>query len=161
MICVRAFAPGDEDAFRYLFRAYLTHYGMDEEPGGMDRMIEHLIAGRHMSCHLAWDGDTPAGFTTWNLAFPARSGLSLVMKELFVTPDARGTGLGRALLAALAREASDLGCVRLDWATDGDNPGAQAFYASLGLKPTGKISYRVDDSELVDFANRIGGNKPD
>ena len=88
-----------------------------------------------MSCHIGRIDGRPAGFATWNLAFPAGQGMSLVMKELFVTEAARGSGLGRALLAALAQEAAAQGCTRLDWATDGDNTGesATAYYGDIRM----------------------------
>jgi hypothetical protein len=50
-------------------------------------------------------------------------------------------------MAAAFEEAAKHGCGRVEWTTDADNPGAQAFYASLGLAVhPSKVFYRVEDS---------------
>lgn len=70
---------------------------------------------------------------------------TLFLKELFVRPTARRRGIARALMDELADLAVLLGCARLEWTADHDNPTALDFYHSLGAKPhTGKIYYRVE-----------------
>ncbi|MEO8621005.1 MAG: GNAT family N-acetyltransferase, partial [bacterium] len=66
---------------------------------------------------LAFAGDAPAGFTLSFRSystFLARPGIYL--EDLFVFPEFRGRGLGRQLLAALAREVVERGYGRLEWA---------------------------------------------
>ena len=65
--------------------------------------------------------------------FLARRGLYL--EDLFVRPDARGHGVGRALLAALARLAVERGCGRLEWSVLDWNASAIGFYRALGAAP--------------------------
>jgi GNAT superfamily N-acetyltransferase len=64
--------------------------------------------------------------------FLGRRGLYL--EDLFVRPEARGRGVGRALLAALARVALERGCGRMDWSVLDWNAPAIAFYESLGAR---------------------------
>ena len=79
-----------------------------------------------------WAGE-PAGFALFfhnYSTFLARRGLYL--EDLFVLPAHRGRGIGRALLAHLARLAVERGCGRLEWAVLDWNAPAIGFYRSLG-----------------------------
>jgi GNAT superfamily N-acetyltransferase len=64
--------------------------------------------------------------------FRGRHGIYL--EDLFVAPDARGLGAGKALLAGLARRCRDEGLPRLDWAVLDWNAPSIAFYDSLGAE---------------------------
>ena len=155
-VTVRAFGIGDADAFRTLHRACLAYYQIvpathDQE----ERVLSLLHAERHMACHLAFDGVQPVGFATWGLSFPAGADISLVMKELFVSPNARQKGVGKALLSALIDVARHEGCTRFDWATDGTNKGAQKFYTALAAPKMSKQNYRVSHTEFDAFQARI------
>ena len=75
----------------------------------------------------------PAGFALWvrnYSTFLARPGIWL--EDLFVVPEARGRGLGRLLLATLARIAAERGWGRVDWYVLDWNAPSIAFYRSLG-----------------------------
>jgi len=82
---------------------------------------------------IAYAGDTPAGFA---LFFPNYSTFlgkpGLYLEDLFVTPEHRGHGLGKALLMYLAAIANARGCGRMEWAVLDWNVDAIAFYESLG-----------------------------
>ncbi|CAN5564700.1 GNAT family N-acetyltransferase [soil metagenome] len=68
-------------------------------------------------------------FSTWL----GRSGLYL--EDLFVRPEQRGKGYGRALLVRLAQIAHERGCGRMEWAVLDWNEPAIQFYKKLGAKP--------------------------
>jgi GNAT superfamily N-acetyltransferase len=90
------------------------------------RYFETLICER--------DG-APIGFALYFFSystFLARP--SLYLEDLFVLPDARGHGAGKALLAALARLALERGCGRMEWAVLDWNEPAIRFYERLGAK---------------------------
>jgi len=90
-------------------------------------------------------------FSTWT----GRPGIYL--EDLYVKPAYRGLGIGRALLAALARLARDDGCARLEWSVLDWNEPAIAFYLSIGAVATDEWTrYRLAGSALHDFA-RSGG----
>jgi GNAT superfamily N-acetyltransferase len=96
---------------------------------------------------LAWDGQTLAGSASCAFLRPA-AGLtaSLYLKELCVAEAHRRGGIRKLLMDGLHRIAADRGCSRVEWTTDTSNPGVQAFYESLGVKPLpSKIFYRVSD----------------
>jgi GNAT superfamily N-acetyltransferase len=82
-----------------------------------------------------WEG-APAGYAVFfhNFStFLGRAGIYL--EDLFVEPELRGKGIGKALLASVAREARDRGCGRLEWAVLDWNKPSIDFYLSLGALP--------------------------
>ncbi|KAB7613688.1 GNAT family N-acetyltransferase [Amylibacter sp. SFDW26] len=155
-LTIRAFDEKDIDAFRTLYQECLAYYQVAAaSPEQEERVISLLIAERHMACHIAFDGTIPLGFATWGLNFPAGAGISLVMKELFVSSNARGKGVGKALLSTLIDVAREEGCTRFDWATDGTNKGAQKFYAALDAPKMTKQSYRISSEKYEKFQSRL------
>lgn len=94
------------------------------------------------------------GFATVAVLHPApnESG-TLFMKDLFVSKDARGSGLGRAFMRYLAKYAVELGCHRFDWTAETDNPGAIAFYDELNAsRVEEKVYFRLSGEKLGNFA---------
>ncbi|WP_091123352.1 GNAT family N-acetyltransferase [Nocardioides terrae] len=84
--------------------------------------------------HVATDADgAVAGVALWFLNFSTwRGEHGLYLEDLFVRPDQRGGGLGRALLTALAEECLAQGYERLEWVVLDWNEPAIGFYRSLG-----------------------------
>jgi GNAT superfamily N-acetyltransferase len=76
------------------------------------------------------------GFAVWFFNFSTWLGVhGVYLEDLFVRPEARGGGYGRALLTELARIAVRNGCGRLEWAVLDWNAPAQGFYRALGAAP--------------------------
>jgi GNAT superfamily N-acetyltransferase len=76
---------------------------------------------------------TPVGFALFFHNFSTFLGRpGIYLEDLFVRPEARGHGIGKQLLAWLARTALERGCARLDWAVLDWNEPAIGFYRSLG-----------------------------
>ena len=84
-------------------------------------------------CEIAeWDGE-PAGFAVWFVNFSTFSGRSgIYLEDLFVRPAYRGKGIGKALLAYLAKLCVEKGWARLQWSVLDWNTPSIAFYKSLG-----------------------------
>ncbi len=77
----------------------------------------------------------PVGFALYFLAYSTWRGRpTLYLEDLFVRPLARGNGVGRALMGALAREAVHLGCARFVWQVLDWNTPSIRFYESLGAE---------------------------
>ncbi|MCC2110708.1 MAG: GNAT family N-acetyltransferase [Hyphomicrobiales bacterium] len=87
-------------------------------------------------CDIAeWDGE-PAGFALWFYNFSTFLGRhGLYLEDLFVRPHLRGYGIGKALLARLARRCVDEGLGRLEWWVLDWNEPALAFYRAIGAEP--------------------------
>jgi GNAT superfamily N-acetyltransferase len=95
------------------------------------------------------DGE-PIGFALWFTTFSTFRGQpGIYLEDLYVRPQYRGRGIGKALLAMLARLAADRGCGRLEWAVLNWNEPAIGFYRGLGARPTDEWTvYRLDDEPL-------------
>jgi GNAT superfamily N-acetyltransferase len=86
-------------------------------------------------CIMAFEDEAPAGFAiffTNYSTFLAKPGLHL--EDLFVLPERRGRGIGKALLLHLAKLANARGCGRMEWTVLDWNKPAIAFYDSVGAK---------------------------
>ena len=125
---------------------------------GSEEDLRRELFGVHpvIESVLAWDGESAVGFALFfqnYSTFLARRGLYL--EDLFVIPEARGRGIGKALISHCARVAVMRGCGRFEWSVLEWNEPAIAFYRSLGaeLLPdwricrlTGEALQRVGDS---------------
>ncbi|MGP0066291.1 MAG: N-acetyltransferase family protein [Isosphaeraceae bacterium] len=92
----------------------------------------------------------PVGFALWFTNFSTfRGQAGLYLEDIFVRPEFRGLGIGKAMLAGLARLAVDRGCGRLEWSVLNWNEPAIGFYRSLGARPMDEWTvYRIDDEPL-------------
>ncbi len=97
--------------------------------------IEAALFGDNprLFCEIAnWEGE-PVGFAVWFLNFSTFSGRhGVYLEDLFVRPAFRGKGIGKALLARLARECIENGWSRMQWAVLDWNTPSIEFYKSLG-----------------------------
>jgi GNAT superfamily N-acetyltransferase len=85
---------------------------------------------------LAFEEKSPVGFAVFFHNFSTWLGRpGLYLEDLFVKPEKRGKGYGRALLVDLAKIARDRGCGRMEWAVLNWNEPAIKFYRALGAKP--------------------------
>jgi GNAT superfamily N-acetyltransferase len=103
---------------------------------------------------IARVGVEAVGFAVWfhnHSTFLGRRGLYL--EDLFVVPEWRGRGIGRALLSHLARIAVDRKCGRMEWSVLNWNAPAIAFYRSLGAKPMDDWTvYRLTGDDIARLA---------
>ena len=111
-----------------------------EEPVVFATVVEEGGAVIGMAIHFR-------NFSTWT----GRVGIYL--EDLYVRPEHRGRGVGRALRANLARTARERGYGRVDWSVLDWNEPALAFYRSIGARPmSGWTGYRLDGDALAAFA---------
>jgi GNAT superfamily N-acetyltransferase len=158
---IRAATPDDVPIIGQLIRE-LAEY--ERSPGEVVHKIadlhEHLFgARRHAEVLIAEEDGAVAGFALFFHNFStwlARPGIYL--EDLFVRPEHRRKGHGRALLRELARIAVERGCGRMEWAVLNWNTSAIQFYRSLGATPLGDWTiFRVADQAL----NKLGQGQGD
>jgi len=101
-------------------------------------------------CDIAEHDGKPVGFALWFYnysTFRGRAGIYL--EDLFVRPEARGVGAGKALLRRLAQRCVDADLGRLEWAVLNWNTPSIAFYDSLGADPQTEWTVRRLDGEAL------------
>jgi GNAT superfamily N-acetyltransferase len=154
VIFVAGAEPGNVEAIAALAGEMDHFYGAtDIEPLSIRaRQIADAIFSNPPAAYalLAWNGDQLAGLAAYSFLWPA-AGLtrSLYLKELYVVQACRGRGIGKLLMQNLVEIAVKHGCSRVEWTTDEQNHGAQAFYESLGVpRNSSKLFYRLEGDLL-------------
>ena len=105
---------------------------------------------------LALEKGEPVGFAVYFHNFSTWLGRpGLYLEDLFVRPDVRGKGYGRALLERLARIAQERGCGRMEWAVLDWNEPAIQFYKKLGAEPMGEWTvFRLTREGIAKLAEK-------
>lgn len=108
--------------------------------------------------HVAEVDGQVVGFTLWFLNFSTWRGVhGIYLEDLYVRPEFRGKGIGKALLAELAAECVRRGYARLEWWVLDWNP-ATKFYRALGAVPMDEWTvYRLTDEPLTALAAERDG----
>ena len=103
-------------------------------------------------CHV---NDEPVGFAVYFFNYSTWLGKNgLYLEDLYVSPDHRSVGAGKALLRHLAKIAVSKQCGRFEWSVLDWNEPAINFYQSIGAKPQNEwIGYRLTGQALESFAN--------
>jgi GNAT superfamily N-acetyltransferase len=104
---------------------------------------------------LAFEGQSAVGFAVFFHNFSTWLGRpGLYLEDLFVKPEKRGRGYGRALLIELAKIARERDCGRMEWAVLDWNEPAIKFYRALGATPMHEWTvFRLTRDEIARLAN--------
>jgi GNAT superfamily N-acetyltransferase len=132
---IRPARPQDVPQIHRLIRE-LAEYerSLDQVTATEEDLALALFADRPaIFAHVAEQSGAVAGFALWFVNYSTWLGRhGIYLEDLYVTPGQRGTGLGRALLAELARICVRNGYGRLEWWVLDWNSAARGFYESLG-----------------------------
>ena len=121
-----------------LIRALATYERAPNEVTATEEGLRDVLFGAKPAAEvlLAFENETAVGFAVFFHNFSTWLGLpGIYLEDLFVKPEHRGKGYGRALLIDLAKIARGRGCGRLEWAVLDWNEPAIQFYRKLGAKP--------------------------
>ena len=135
-----------------LIRGLARYEKLEQEVTMTEEKLTDTLFGerRYAETLIAEDDGEAVGFALFfhNFStFLAQPGIYL--EDLFVVPEHRGGGIGRALLERLARLAVNRGCGRLEWAVLNWNQDAIRFYERLGAKPNSDWTvYRLTGQPL-------------
>ena len=143
MITVAGFRPADRPAWEALFRAYIAFYGQDHPPSMYDRAWSEFQADSRMHALGAWLDGTLVGFTHFLLHASTTAADVCYLEDLFTAPEARGRGVARALINAVASWAAERGCSALYWQTQETNATARRLYDDVAAYQ-GFIVYTKD-----------------
>jgi GNAT superfamily N-acetyltransferase len=132
---IRRARPGEARLVLTLVRELAEYEKLLHEVEASEADIDAALFGDNprLFCEIAEWQREPVGFAVWFLNFSTFSGRSgIYLEDLFVRPPQRGKGIGKALLAHLARTCVANGWSRLQWSVLDWNTPSIEFYKSLG-----------------------------
>ena len=135
---IRPAKAADVPVILELIRALATYERAPNEVTATEDGLNKVLFGEKPAAEvlLAFENETAVGFAVFFHNFSTWLGRpGLYLEDLFVRPEDRGKGYGRALLIHLAKIARDRGCGRMEWAVLNWNEPAIQFYHKLGAKP--------------------------
>jgi len=162
-LVIRRAKPKDAARVWELLRGLAVYEKLEHRVTGSARQLaRHMFGARKIVDVLVaeQDGDL-IGYAMYYFIYSSfRTQPMMWLEDIFVAPDRRGTGAGRALIHAVAREAERLGCWRLSWAVLEWNEPAIGFYENLGAvrDEGGWYVYQFDDAKLKTIARGKPGD---
>ena len=155
-LTIRPAAPADSALIFQFIRDLAEYEKLLREVVATEQGMADILFGPspRAFCDIAEVDGEAVGFALWfyNVStFEGRHGIYL--EDLFVNPEARGAGAGKALLRRLAQRCRDEGLARLEWAVLDWNAPSIAFYDSLGaMKKEGWTVRRLYGEALAQLA---------
>lgn len=143
----------DLPALMPMLRSYCDFYRVDPSDEKLAQLAQALIDHPAEGVQLIARETTgatgtaggPLGFATiywtWQTLYAARVG---VLNDLYVTPQARGTGTARALISQSLQLCHERGAAKLVWETAPDNETAQRLYDGIGAEKSTWFSYELE-----------------
>src|SRR5437588_2239145 len=135
---IRSATKSDVPVILELIRALATYERAPNEVVATEASLAEVLFGKKPAAEvlLAFENATAVGFAIFFHNFSTWLGRpGLYLEDLFVKPEDRGKGYGRALLIRLAKIARERGYGRMEWAVLDWNEPAIQFYHKLGAKP--------------------------
>ncbi|MEV7414608.1 GNAT family N-acetyltransferase [Streptomyces sp. NPDC089919] len=154
---IRTATPADVPVIHALVRELAEYEKVPHEAQATEEQLHDALFGPCPGAfaHIAETAEGEvAGFALWFLNFSTWKGVhGIYLEDLYVRPEHRGTGLGKALLLELARICVERGYGRLEWAVLNWNEPSIKFYESLGARPQDEWTvYRLTDEALTTLA---------
>ena len=156
-LAIRAAVPADAALIFALVRELADYEKLSHDVDATPEAIAAALFAREprLFCDIAeWNGE-PAGFSVWFLNFSTFRGRhGIYVEDLFVRPAFRAKGIGKALMARLAKRCVDEGWARFEWAVLDWNAPSIAFYKSIGAQVMDEWRIcRLSGPALQAFAN--------
>ncbi|TCR61721.1 GNAT family N-acetyltransferase [Bosea sp. BK604] len=153
-------ARPDEAGLVLAFIKDLAEYEkLAHEVDATEAMIGEALFGANpkVFCDIAEWEDEPAGFALWFYTYSTFRGRhGIWLEDLFVKPEQRGRGIGKALMANLARRCVDEGLPRLAWWVLNWNEPSRVFYRSIGAVAQDAWTVKRLDGEALERLGREG-----
>ena len=158
---IRTSTEGDIPVILGLIRDLATYERAPDAVVATETGLRDVLFGPKPSAEvlLALQNGEPVGFAVFFHNFSTWLGRpGLYLEDLFVRPEKRGKGYGRALLERLAQIAKERGCGRMEWAVLDWNDPAIQFYRKLGAAPMDEWTvFRLTEEGIAKLAG--AGNR--
>ena len=152
MTDIRVATADDVPVIFELMRQLAVYEKLEHALVSTEASLSEALFGAHPVAEaiLALEGGTPVGYALYFRTYSTFLGKpGLYLEDLFVLPEARGKGAGKALLARLAAITVERGYGRLEWSVLNWNEPAIGFYKSLGAVPMDEWTvYRLSGEAL-------------
>ncbi len=151
-IIIRPGTAADVRLIAEFIRSLAEYEKLEHEVTFSEDLLRRTLFGnkRHAEVLLGFLDDKPAGFAVYYFTystFLAKPGLYL--EDLFVKPQLRGKGVGKALFNRLLKRAREEACGRFEWSVLDWNSPAIEFYQKLGANPQKEwVRYRLDENQI-------------
>lgn len=156
MILVRPATPADAPTIVDFIHGLAEYEKLSHEVTITEANLAAALFGDapRAFCEVAEIDGRPIGFALWFYTYSTFEGrFGMYLEDIFVVPQARGTGAGKALMARLARRCRDEGLQRLEWQVLDWNAPAIAFYDRLGATEGREwIPRRLSGAALANLA---------
>lgn len=157
-VVIRFAEESDTKLILQFIRELAEYEKMEKDVTATEEILrDSLFRRKAAETVIAEKDGRPVGFALFFHNFSTFLGKpGIYLEDLFVRPEARGLGVGKALLAFLAKLAVERGCGRFEWwCLDWNKPSIE-FYKSMGAKPMDDWTvYRVDGNALSKLANQF------
>ena len=155
---IRQATETDVPVLLWFIRQLAEYERMSDEAVLTEETLRHSLFGPRPAAEalLGYLGDKPVAFSVFFHNFSTFLGRpGMYLEDLFVIPEMRGKGFGRALLARLAKIACDRNCGRFEWAVLDWNKPSIEFYKKLGAVPMDEWTiFRVTGDALKRLAGK-------
>ena len=154
---IRPARVDDVSVILQLIRDLATYERAPDEVTATEEQLVDVLFDERPAAEvlLAFEAESAVGFAVYFYNFSTWLGRAgLYLEDLFVKPEKRGKGYGRALLVELAKIARDRGCGRMEWAVLNWNEPAIKFYQTLGARPMNEWTvFRLTRDEIAKLAD--------
>ena len=162
-ITIRPATPDEVPLVLEFIRDLARYERLENEVSASEADLREALFGerRYAEVVFACTGGAPVGFALFFHNFSTFKGRpGIYLEDLFVRPEARGRGVGKRLLAYLARTAVERRCARLEWAVLDWNEPSIGFYRSLGAVPMDEWTvFRLTGGALALLAGSARANR--
>ncbi|MER6130532.1 GNAT family N-acetyltransferase [Streptomyces sp. NPDC001815] len=164
---IRTATPADVPVIHSMIRELAEYEKVVDEARATEEQLREALFGERPAAfaHIAESAESagstesaegePVGFALWFLNFSTWRGVhGIYLEDLYVRPQARGGGHGKALLGELARICVERGYERLEWAVLNWNKPSIDFYEAMGARPQDQWTvYRLTDGALAELGS--------
>ncbi|MFC8078346.1 GNAT family N-acetyltransferase [Streptomyces sp. NPDC057307] len=155
---IRKATTADVPVIHAMVRELAAYEKAPDEARATEEQLREALFGERPAAYAhitETDEGAVAGFALWFLNFSTWRGVhGIYLEDLYVRPELRGGGHGKALLTELARICVERGYERLEWSVLNWNEPSIEFYRALGARPQDEWTvFRLTDGELA----KLGG----